>query len=217
MAQDTMTKQNPAYSRAEAIAQTGTATALERQQQKRAEKKKKRKKWLLLLLLLLMLLGGIFIWYRFFGPGVPIPAKDQPQDITKMVVGGDVQDGVFTQGMTADEIEAAMQAVADKDNFNLQIAPEMHFKTGDSLGLIEIVNPKSNVYPISVEITLQKEGTVVYQSGLIKPEQYIAEGKLLVNLPAGTHAATGTVTIYSEDGTKVNATTVVDMKIIVDE
>lgn len=180
------------------------------------KKRKKRRVLLLLLLLLLLIASGIALWYFVFGPGQAPPARDKPQDINRLVIGGDVQDGVFTEGMTAEEIEAALQAVADKDNFELKIAPEMIFKNGGSKGSVEIVNPKSNVYPMSVQVIME-DGTLIYESGLIKPEQFVSQGTLLKNLPAGVYKANGEVTIYSEDATKVEGMTAVEMEIIVQE
>lgn len=178
------------------------------------EEKKKRKKRLLLLLLLL-LIGCLVIWFIFIGFERKPPDRSGPADITHMVAGGDVMDGIFTDGMTAEEIEAALQTKADKDNFTLQIASEMIFENGSSPGSIKIVNPQSNTCPMSVEVTLDRDGSVVYQSGLIKPLQFISSGKLMQNLPAGTYPALGMVTIYSDDGKKVDGMASVVITIIV--
>lgn len=176
--------------------------------------KKQRKRLIIIILLVLLLAGGAAAWYFLIGFPVKQPSYTEPVDDTRMMLGSDVMDGVYTKGMTTEEIEAAMQAVADKDNFTLQIGTEMRFENGKSPGVIEIVNPKNNIYPLSVQIKLA-DGRTVYESGAVKPGQYIAQGKLLINLPAGEYPAIGMVTIYSEDGKKVQANTVVEMNIIV--
>lgn len=92
----------------------------------------------------------------------------------------------------------AMQAKADASYFHLQINPEASFSSSTGKGSFEIVNPSTNVYPISVNLYLDEDNSLLYESGSILPNMQITSIELLRKLDPGTHAATAKVFIYNQ-------------------
>lgn len=106
-----------------------------------------------------------------------------------------VQEGVIP-GYTAEQIEEMMQRKADQSTFSFEINSRPVFEDGLSEGAIRIANPPYGAYSIQVTITLDSDQKKVFETGKLKPNQYIEKAKLLENLPAGEYPATATINAY---------------------
>lgn len=156
------------------------------------EKRRRRRRIGILILLLLLLLSlgtcAVLTW----GPA-------EAEDINSAVVlmpGGDVN---AEEIKDRESLEAAMQEEADAHYFTLQIFPEAYFSSGTGEGSFSLMNPATNVYPISFEITRDDTGEVLYQSGTILPGQQVKTLSLVKCPPAGSYAATVSVLIFNAD------------------
>lgn len=157
------------------------------------EKKSRKKRWIILLLLLLALLAaGTFI-------GLKLMEQPEESGSSSVAVMPDLDANAKDIG-TREELEEAMQAEADAAYFTLQVNPEATFSSQTGEGTFELINPTTNVYPISFVITLDESGQQLYQSGSVMPGQEITGITLDTNLAPGTHSATVSVSIY-DDGT----------------
>lgn len=159
-----------------------------------SKKKSSTKKWLLriaaLLLLLLLAIAGLhqcgYIRY--------------PWEETSPVsgsVGGNIQEG--TPGMTREELITAMQEKADKSKVSLKINARPIFEDGNSQGDLYIVNPVDNAYHMNVIIRLDDTNEVIYESGMMAPNQYIDKDTLLTKLDKGEHPATAYMHIFDAE------------------
>lgn len=92
----------------------------------------------------------------------------------------------------------AMQQEADSSYFNLQVNPQASFSASTGKGTFEIVNPPTNVYPISVNLYLDEDNTLLYESGSILPNMQIKGIELSRKLEVGTYTATAQVMIYDD-------------------
>ena len=73
-------------------------------------------------------------------------------------------------------------------NISMNTSPV--FSDGESEGSLMIVNEDINRYPISVEITRNDTGEVIYTSKAVPVGSKIEADKLDVDLPAGTYECT---------------------------
>lgn len=151
---------------------------------KQVTEKSKKKKWLLLLLLLLTFLaGGLYFMNRSNEP-TGLMSKELLPPV------GDASDR---------PIGERAQELTDANYFTLTINPLAQFVDGSSEGTLQIINPETNIYPISVVVTLDKTGEEVYVSGAIQPNQEVNKVRLLSPLERGEHPATATVSIFNPE------------------
>lgn len=110
---------------------------------------------------------------------------------------------------TDEEMQAELNRTVEEGMLNISIASEIKFADGSSEGTAYIENVPSNRYDMSVAITLddeddEGEDEVVYESGIISPNNFIEKIKLNRVLPAGEYPATATFTAYDpSNGQKV--------------
>ena len=164
--------------------------------------KGKVKKWLLRIFIAVLLIAILLLVLKQCGvfddnPPAPIVAGDLFPD-------GNAEDGPLSN-MTKEEILEQMQKEADKAYFSFKINTEIVFKDGSSEGNLGIENPSNNVYPMSVQIFLGKDGAgeMIYDSGGLMPDQHIDNAKLTKVLSTGTYEALAYLYAYDPD-TKVN-------------
>jgi hypothetical protein len=131
---------------------------------------------------------GVFRW-PWQKPPVPIVAGD-------IFPGTGDADKGHLSNMTPEEIKAQMQKAADSSYFSFKISARPTFKNGRSKGYVGIENPKYNIYPMVVQITLDATGEIIYDSGGILPDHHIDRAKLLKVLKAGRHKATAYLYAY---------------------
>lgn len=163
---------------------------------------RQKKKWfvlfavLLLFFILLLLLRGCGI--------IRLPWESKP---VLTISSGNIQEG--TPGMTQDEILNAMQERADASRISIQINSRPYFEDGSSEGSLYIVNPVKNAFHMTVEIRLDDTDEVIYQSGLLAPNQFIDNDKLTKVLKKGEHNATAYLHAYDSEETdkRVNTAT----------
>ena len=103
------------------------------------------------------------------------------------------------EGKTDEEIQAELNRIVEEGMFNISINPDITMESGDSEAELRIENVPGNQYLMSVEITLDDTGEVIYKSGLIEPNYHIQSAPLDVKLAAGTYSATAIFTAHDPD------------------
>ncbi len=99
---------------------------------------------------------------------------------------------------SAEEMQAELDRVVDEGMFNISIASAIQFDDGTSTGTAYIENVPGNHYLMQVSITEDATGELLYESGVLKPNQFIEEIALAKDLDAGTYPATATFTALDE-------------------
>ena len=122
--------------------------------------------------------------------------------------GGDFFDTAATTGvlpgMTEEQIVEELNRVVEEGMFNISINTQITFPDGTAEGQAYIDNISANHYNMTVKIMLDDTGETVYQSGGIKPGQYIENIRLSKDLPAGSYRATAVFTAHDpEDQSEV--------------
>lgn len=153
--------------------------------------KKGKKKWLLLLLLLLLLISaGGTLFYHFF---YRIPEK--------VVANVKDVDNEFIEKMTSQQLKDFLQSEADKDYVQLKVDTQMHFSAKDELGTVNIQNPPANEVGIRVQTFIKDTKQLVYDSGVIKPKEFVSKGHLTTELSPGEYETDSKVVYYDlKDG-----------------
>ncbi|WP_165062971.1 MULTISPECIES: hypothetical protein [unclassified Adlercreutzia] len=106
---------------------------------------------------------------------------------------------------TDEEIQAELDRTVEEGMFNISIASVIEFENGTSSGTAYIENVPGNRYNMQVTITDDSTGDVLYESGILQPNQYIENITLARDLDAGSYPATATFsaidpTTYEEIG-----------------
>lgn len=167
---------------------TGETPAVAAEVNTAEKKKKSRKKIIIVIVALLLLAAAILAALKFCSEEERSPVAIMPgldanaQDIT-----------------TREELTDAMQEAADASYFTLQVNPEASFSSDTGEGTFEMVNPSVNVYPISFQLYLDEDGSLLYESGVIMPNQMISGITLDQKPSPGTYKATVKVLIYNPD------------------
>ncbi|WP_139653650.1 hypothetical protein [Raoultibacter phocaeensis] len=154
------------------------------------EQSRKRKRIALVLLLLLLLALGSCTTLHFCG-------NQRAEEATVAVMpdlDANAEDITDREGL-----ESAMQQKADANYFSLQVNPDAFFSSQSGEGAFELINPETNVYPISFSIVLDGSGQRLYQSGTIMPNKQIRSITLDQPLDPGDHPATVIISIYNQD------------------
>ena len=133
------------------------------------EHKQKQTKFIIVSLLLLALLLGAGVWYLNHTPaggnGGLIFFDESAQT-------GNLP------GKSMEQIQEELNRIVEEGMFNISIASEVYFDSWDRDGAVRIENIKANPYHMKVAITLDETSETIYESGAIKPEQYIDKIKL---------------------------------------
>lgn len=103
------------------------------------------------------------------------------------------------EGKTDEEIQEELNRIVEEGMFNISINPEITMASGDSEAELRIENVPGNRYLMSVSITLDDTGEVIYTSGLIEPNYHIQTAPLNVALKKGTYTATAVFTALDPD------------------
>ena len=99
---------------------------------------------------------------------------------------------------SAEEMQAELDRVVEEGMFNISIASSIQFDEGTSSGTAYIENVPGNHYLMKVAITDDETGEVLYESGVLKPNQFIESIVLTRDLEQGTYPATATFTALDE-------------------
>lgn len=159
------------------------------------DRNKKSRYIIIILLVVVLLMAGAIIWVALSGQSNEAAVETANADFFDPLA----ETGLLP-GMTEAEIEAELNRVVEEGMLNIAISGELVFRDGASQGAANIVNSEANHYVQKVRITLDETGETVYESGGIKPGQYIQYITLDQVLPAGEYPATATFTAYTEDG-----------------
>ena len=95
---------------------------------------------------------------------------------------------------SAEEMQAELDRVVEEGMFNISIAGAIQFDDGASEGTAYIENVPGNRYNMRVRITEDATGDVLYESGVLKPNQFIEKIALTKDLDQGSYPATATFT-----------------------
>lgn len=156
----------------------------------RTKKEKNKAIWISVSILAIILLAGILVWLMF------LRDRDDYNDedfFDPMAVTGILPD------MSEEEIQAELNRVVEEGMLNISIASDISFEDGQSKGLANISNIAANNYIFKVAVTLDDTDETVYQSGGIKPGQYIQYIELEEDLEKGEYPATAVFTAYTQD------------------
>lgn len=169
------------------------------------EKVKKEKIILILLLLFFIMAVGVgpYLWFQ-----------NRIDDTTKYWFDKTAKDGTL-EGKSPEEIQDMLDKIVDEGMFNVSMNVQPVFQDGKSAGNLGIENIKENKYYCRVIITLDKDGSVLYESQGLKPGQYINDIKLKKVLPKGMHECTAQFIATDPDTLDDIGTINVKLKIVV--
>lgn len=159
-------------------------------QKEMTRKKTNKAWWIIISILAVILIAGILVWFMF------LRDQDDYNDedfFDPMAVTGILPD------MSEEEIQEELNRVVEEGMLNISIASEIRFEDGGSKGLANISNTAANNYIFKVTVTLDDTDETVYQSGGIKPGQYIQYIELEEALEKGEYPATAVFTAYTQD------------------
>lgn len=123
----------------------------------------------------------------------------------------------YLPGKTPEEIEDMLNQTIEEGMFNVSIAPAILFNSADGQGQARIENVPANLYHMSVEITLDDTGDLLYQSKGIKPGQFIEYITLEKQLAPGVYNATALFKAYDPETLKQEGQVAVKINIIVEK
>ena len=156
-------------------------------------KKSEKRKWAirgaaLVIIILLTLLG----LYKCGG---------SRREDSGVVIGAGVKEGEMNRGSENNKKEASPNA---KSEMTVRMNGYPVFADGESEGSLNIENPAVNELHMSVEITLNSTGEVIYDSGAIPPNHYVDRDRLTKVLGKGTYEATAHVTLFDPEHPDTN-------------
>lgn len=175
----------------------------ERQQEKQDKKKRTRRKiiGLIVLVIILLILLCLFLFESGWFSGDVGPAPGRNVETLQDIGPGAKQTGGLDM-KNAKEIKAELQAKTDASYMTYKINVNPVFPSSKEAGNIMIENVKGNPYIVQVEIRLDKDGSVVYTSPVLYPDEHVQDDKLHVELKKGEHPAIAYFKCYDPE-TKV--------------
>ena len=163
------------------------------------EKKKKTRLMGIIIVLLLMVIGLLIFLLPRPGGGARSPRNTPPMRDANAAIGQ-------YEGKTDEEIQAELNRIVEEGMFNISINPEIVMESGSADAELRIENVPGNQHLMSVEITLDDTGEVIYKSGLIEPNYHIQSAPLDKTLAAGIYAAAATFYAHDADTEEVIGT-----------
>ena len=100
------------------------------------------------------------------------------------------------EGKSPEEVQAELDKIVEEGMFNISINSTVTMATGSDEAELRIENIEANHHLMSVEITLDDTGQVLYTSGLIEPGYHIQSVPFAVVLAKGSYPATALFTAY---------------------
>ena len=95
---------------------------------------------------------------------------------------------------TQEEIQAELDRVVEEGMFNISIASVIEFEDAQAEGTAYIENVPNNRYNMKVAITDDATGDVLYESGVLAPNQYIEKIALAKEVEPGMYSCTALFT-----------------------
>ncbi|OEG15709.1 hypothetical protein BCR23_08735 [Enterococcus quebecensis] len=164
------------------------------------------KKWLIPVgLFLVLCIGGYYLWFATSQKEEAVQPAIIPSDLAP-----DIKDA---KKIDKEELIKKMQSVVDDGYFNLQMDTELIFNSSNENGKIQIINPDQNKSIIAVDVFLDGEDDLLYESGSIYPGQYVNKGKLLKNLAKGEYQGYAKAKIYDLETKKEQTTSIVNLTV----
>ncbi|MDD4509385.1 MAG: hypothetical protein PHY23_00470 [Oscillospiraceae bacterium] len=157
------------------------------------KKKKKTTALIIILALVIVALVGLVLWLTLGGG-----AEKRNSGGTLISFDDSAQSG-HLPGKSDEEIQAELNRIVEEGMFNISIASQVYFPDGKSDGAANIENIEANHYHMQVSITLDDTGELIYESGALKPGQFIENIKLQKALSAGTYNATATFSALDQE------------------
>ncbi|MDR2977390.1 MAG: hypothetical protein LBV19_08920 [Streptococcaceae bacterium] len=164
--------------------------------------KKKKKRLLWLLSVLLLLATGIGIWLAL------------TQHHEAKIVSG-LPDVKATQKMTEGELKKYADKVVDQNNVTIQVYPKIAVESDGITGRMWVQNPPVNATGQEA-LLKEKNGELLFASGLIKPGYQVSNIKMTKKLSKGKHPGVIALNFYDLDSKKLVGQTKVDVSITVD-
>lgn len=156
-----------------------------------AQNEKKNRKPVLLIVLLLLAAAAAAAYFLLRPAQEPEPEQG-PVFAPNASVGA-------LPNKTQEEIEAILtQQITDK-TVAYSVNSNPIFANGTAEGNLMLESPANNINYIEFVIRVDETNEIVYRSGLLKPNQYIENDKLLVDLEPGDHNCTVDITIYDTE------------------
>ena len=122
----------------------------------------------------------------------------------------DKRDELMRQFMDVVRKNKELRQKVEEGMINISMNTSPVFSDGESAGSLMIVNDDINRYPLSVEITRNDTGEVIYTSKAVPVGSKIESDKLDVDLDAGTYECTAMFTNLDPDtGDKLGSAGVV--------
>jgi len=138
-----------------------------------------------------------------------------PEEAHADNVAGEIMPGL-PEGMDEGALAEALQKQVDESMFTISVNTRPVFQNSNAKGKVNIINSPQNHYPCRVTLTLDEDGSILYESSdLLYPEQYIPEIKLTKRLSKGVYDATLTYFIYEADGETQTGVMHAKMQIII--
>ncbi|MEF9988442.1 MAG: hypothetical protein RR797_05150 [Christensenella sp.] len=170
------------------------------------EKKQKSKKSIIILVVIIVILVAVGGW---FGYQYWRSTQSTGFELDEMAKNG------FFKDKTDAEIQDLLNQVVDDGMFNISINSNPVFENGSAEGNLRIENVPNNHYYMTVKISLDDTGEVVYESKGLKQEQFIETAKLTKVLAAGNYPATAVFTAVDPDTLKEVGTAAAKINIFV--
>ena len=148
---------------------------------------KKSKRGLTVGIVAALVLIGAAAWF-FFGRGGGAADFFDPNATTGIL-----------PGMTEEQIIEELNRIVEEGMLNISINTQISFPSGTAEGQAYIDNISANHYNMTVQIVLDDTGETVYQSGGIRPGQYIENITLSKALPKGSYKATAIFTAHDPE------------------
>ncbi|WP_302759928.1 hypothetical protein [Christensenella hongkongensis] len=152
--------------------------------------KSKKKKWIILVVAVAAVVIVALLALRACGTGQTGFAFD------------DLAQNGFLEGRSQEDIQRLVNQQVDEGMFNISINSAVTFQNGDAEGNMNIENVPGNRYYMKVRLVLNDTGETVYESGGLKPGQFIEKAPLSVPLQKGTYGATAVFTAVDQNSLK---------------
>ncbi|MCL2113352.1 MAG: hypothetical protein FWH31_05310 [Streptococcaceae bacterium] len=165
------------------------------------KKNKRRKKLIFILVLLLLLVGLGFLGFNRLNKPTPI-------------LSGAFPDVSVAQKMSPEQLRKYEKEVIDASQVTINVYPKVKISSDGKTGEMWVQNLPTNV--TGQEAILKDEsGKILYQSGMIKPENEIRTVELAQKLSEGEHKGEIEIHFYDLKSKKEVGQTVVDVVISV--
>lgn len=151
-----------------------------------------------LVVIMLAVMVGLLAWQKM----KPAESNALLEDAVRAELGQ-------LEGKSDSEIEEALNQQVEEGSMAISINAKPVFVNGSAAGSVQIENAKANHYAQNVTITRDDTGEVIYESGIIKPDEHIDTDVLDVELPQGEYPCTAIFTAYDiSDGQQLEVGTV---------